>query len=97
MLGIYTRLSKQDEDSNSIKNQLREGKKFAEDRGYDYQIYNEGEGVSGGANLEDRPQLSKLIDDIKHGVITAVWFRNQNRLERNSLTYAKFAQLVKNF
>jgi len=97
MLGIYTRLSKQDEDSNSIKNQLREGKKFAEDRGYDYQIYNEGEGVSGGANLEDRPQLSKLIDDIKHGVITAVWFRNQNRLERNSLTYAKFAQLVKTF
>ena len=97
MLGIYTRLSKQDEDSNSIKNQLREGKKFAEDRGYDYDIYDEGEGVSGGADLEDRPQLSRLIDDIKHSVITSVWFRNQNRLERNSLTYAKFTQIVKSF
>lgn len=97
MLGIYTRLSKQDEDSNSIKNQLREGKKFAEDKGYDYDIYDEGEGVSGGADIGDRPQLSRLMDDIKYGVITSVWFRNQNRLERNSLTYAKFAQIVKAF
>lgn len=46
MLGIYTRLSKQDEESNSINNQLREGKQFATDFHYsDIKIYNEGEGV----------------------------------------------------
>jgi site-specific DNA recombinase len=58
MLGIYTRLSKQDEESNSINNQLREGKQFAADFHYsDIKIYNEGEGVSGGLDIVDRPKL----------------------------------------
>ena len=98
MLGIYTRLSKQDEDSNSINNQLREGKQFAADFQYpDFKIYNEGEGISGSLDIVDRPMLKELMSDIKNGVVTSLWVRNQNRLERNSLTYATFVQTVKSY
>ena len=91
MLAIYTRLSREDEASNSIKNQLREGKAFAKDNGFtQYEIYNEGEGISGGANIKDRPQLFQLLQDITDKKITSVWFRNQDRLERNSNTYIIF-------
>ena len=96
MLGIYTRLSIHDEDSNSIKNQLREGKEFAKLNGFkDYEIYNEGAGLSGSLEIEERPLLDKLMNDIRNEKITSVWFRNQNRLERNTLTFAKFVSTVK--
>jgi len=95
MLGIYTRLSKEDEESNSINNQLREGKRFAKKLKFDFNVYNEGEGVSGTLDIVDRPQLLKLITDIEEGTIKRVWMRNQNRLSRNNLTYAIFIDAVK--
>ena len=94
MLGIYTRLSREDEASNSIANQQREGKAFANSKQLEYKLYDEGEGVSGAADLEDRPILSSLMKDIEKGVITSIWFRNQDRLERNTLTFAKFSMLA---
>ena len=91
MLAIYTRLSKEDSESTSIENQLREGKSFAKYNEFnDIQIYNEGQGVSGGAKIKDRPKLDSLIKDIVSGQIKAVWFRNQNRLERDAETYIIF-------
>jgi DNA invertase Pin-like site-specific DNA recombinase/ribosomal protein S18 len=95
MLAIYTRLSREDEASNSIYNQKREGKEFAKKNKFkDYKFYDEGEGVSGGAKIEDRPKFSELIEDIIKGEITTVWFRDQNRLERNQLTFHFFVDLV---
>lgn len=97
MLAIYTRLSREDAQSNSINNQLREGKEFAFNNGFhDYVIYNEGEGVSGGAAISERYQLQKLITDIEDKVITAVWFRDQNRLERKGFTFHYFVDIVRN-
>ena len=91
MLAIYTRLSREDEKSNSINNQTREGKIFAKDNNYNnYKIYNEGEGISGGADIENRPQLFQLLQDIREGIVKNVWFRHQDRLERNSTTYIIF-------
>lgn len=90
MLAIYTRLSKEDKDSASIQNQIREGKEFASKLNVGYKLYNEGEGVSGGAEIKDRPQLFGLLQDIRSNDIDKVWFRSQNRLERNSSTYAIF-------
>ena len=90
MLAIYTRLSKEDKDSTSIKNQTREGKAFASKLKTDYKLYDEGEGISGGAEIKDRPQLFTLLQDIRSNEIDKVWFRSQNRLERNSSTYAIF-------
>ena len=93
MLGLYLRLSIEDEESNSIDNQLREGKEFAKKE--PFEIYNEGQGVSGRNEIKDRPELDRLLKDISTGKITAVWMRNQNRLERNSMTFHVFASLVK--
>jgi DNA invertase Pin-like site-specific DNA recombinase len=90
MLAIYTRLSKEDKDSTSIQNQIREGKEFASKLKGGYKLYNEGEGISGGAEIKDRPQLFTLLQDIRSNDIDKVWFRSQNRLERNSSTYAIF-------
>ena len=96
MLAIYTRLSSQEEDSSSIENQLREGKQFAKKHNFtELIIYNEGEGVSGGLSVEDRPELKRLISDISSKRITTVWFRNQNRLERNAITFHLFVDIVK--
>ncbi|WP_424493785.1 recombinase family protein [Salinimicrobium sp. GXAS 041] len=96
MLAIYTRLSKEDEESTSIDNQLREGKEFAHQQNYkDYKIYNEGEGVSGTVDISQRPVFSELVNDILQGDFKAVWFRNQNRLERNSLTFHIFLDACK--
>ena len=96
MLAIYTRLSKEDSESTSIENQLREGKSFAKDNGFnDIKVYNEGQGISGGAEIKDRPQLFKLLQDISSKIITTVWFRNQNRLERNSSTWHIFTTEAK--
>jgi len=95
MLAIYTRLSKEDEASNSIKNQLNEGKSFAESNLLEYKIYNEGEGISGGASVIDRPKLKQLIQDINQGSINKVWFRNQNRLERHQITFHFFVDIVR--
>lgn len=96
MLAIYTRLSKEDAESTSIKNQFREGEQFAKDNNFnEYKVYNEGEGISGGADIKDRPQLFKLLQDFREGIIKAVWFRNQNRLERSSSTWHVFITQAK--
>ena len=97
MLAIYTRLSKEDKDSTSIQNQIREGKAFASKLKLSYKLYNEGEGISGGADIKERPQLFSLLQDIRSGVIDACWFRSQNRLERNSSTYAIFISEAQKF
>ena len=91
MLAIYTRLSKEDSKSTSIENQIQEGKMFAQSKNFlNYEIYNEGEGISGGATIKDRPKLDALIQDINSGLVNTVWFRNQNRLERDTQTYIIF-------
>ncbi|TYA78535.1 recombinase family protein [Seonamhaeicola marinus] len=90
MLGIYTRLSREDETSNSIKHQIKEGISFAQSEGFNYKIYNEGEGVSGTLKIEDRPVLLDLVSDVRAGKITHIWMRNQNRLARNGKTYHGF-------
>lgn len=96
MLGIYTRLSREDEDSTSIQNQIREGKEFAKFNGFkSFEIYNEGEGLSGSLSHELRPELDRLIKDIISTKIKAVWVRNQNRLERSSFTYHYFIKYAK--
>lgn len=96
MLAIYTRLSKDDPASNSIKNQTREGKEFAINNNFKkHEIYDEGEGVSGGSELNERPELRRLIGDIYNDIITDIWFRHQDRLERNTATFLLFTDAVR--
>lgn len=96
MLAIYTRLSKDDPETNSPANQLREGKKFAKKNKYKkIHHYDEGLGKSGGLPIEERPALNSLVEDIESGLVKVVWMRNQNRLERDVLTFHLFAEIVK--
>ncbi|OAB78759.1 recombinase family protein [Cochleicola gelatinilyticus] len=96
MLAIYTRLSREDDDSTSIKNQIREGKAFAKlHNNKSFEIYNEGEGISGTLSVENRPALDQLIKDIISKKITVIWMRNQNRLERSTYTYHYFIKYAK--
>jgi DNA invertase Pin-like site-specific DNA recombinase len=96
MLAIYTRLSREDEDSTSIENQLREGREFAQlNRFDDFKIFNEGEGISGTLDIDKRPEFKNLLNSIISNEIDVVWFRNQNRAERNSLTFHIFIDACK--
>jgi site-specific DNA recombinase len=89
MLAIYTRLSREDEASSSIENQQREGIAFALSNGYEYKVYDEGSGVSGGDKIDERPALKQLFEDLPD--LTAVWVRDQNRIERNTGTWHNFS------
>lgn len=95
MLAIYTRLSVDSEDSNSIEYQKREGKDFAKSRNLNFKIYDEGSGVSGTRDIKDRPKLTELIYDVKKGDISKIWMRNQDRLDRNTLTFFIFVEAVR--
>lgn len=95
MLAIYTRLSKEDEESNSIKNQLREAEEYRKLNSItNFEIYNEGEGLSGTLRVKDRPELKRLIEDIESGKVTSIWMRKQNRLARLGITVLLFADAV---
>ena len=100
MLAIYTRLSKEDEESNSIKNQLREGEAYAKLNRIPkekIEIYNEGEGLSGTKRVNERPELKRMIEDVENGKISSVWMRKQERLARLGITVMFFADaIVKN-
>ncbi|WP_298347916.1 recombinase family protein [uncultured Dokdonia sp.] len=95
MLAIYTRLSREDDSSSSIKNQMREGKTFAQKNGFkEFEFYNEGEGVSGTSELTEREELGRLIQDILDNKVSSIWMRNQNRLERNTSSFLLFVDIV---
>lgn len=95
MLAIYIRLSREDDNSSSISNQIREGQAFAKNKNLQYTVYNEGEGASGTLELNKRPKLFELITDVKNGDISSIWMRNQNRLDRNTATFYLFISAVK--
>ena len=85
MIAIYVRLSIEDDESNSIENQIREGRDYANLNNYNedsIKIYNEGLGVKGSTPIEERPALSKMMNDIKSGLIKIVYTRKQSRISR---------------
>jgi len=88
---VYLRLSKEDDESNSIINQRREAIKFNPN----FEEYNEGEGKSGTKDKNERPELKRLIDDISAGKINSVWMRKQDRLARSGLIVLNFADTAR--
>ncbi|WP_435416639.1 recombinase family protein [Polaribacter aestuariivivens] len=97
MIGIYARLSKEDEDSSSVENQIREGKEYANLNGYNELqtiIYNEGAGLKGSTPIAERPELKRLIKDIKSGIIKLVWTRKQSRITRKMKILEDFLEPI---
>lgn len=94
MLGIYARISKEKElgKDRSINDQIKSGKDLAEKLNLNYEIYVD-EGYSGTLDIEERPELIKLVDDILSKKITHVFAYDQSRLERNKDVWAKLYNL----
>ena len=84
MYAIYARQSIEKKDSVSIEAQIDRCKAYCD--GQDYKIYKDA-GYSG-KNI-NRPQFSKLLEDIKKGVIKKVI---SYRLDRISRSIADFSQ-----
>lgn len=86
MIAIYARQSIEKKDSVSIEAQIEKCKYFC--NGQDFKIYQDA-GYSG-KNI-NRPQFSKLLDDIKSGIVKKVI---AYRLDRISRSIADFSQLL---
>jgi DNA invertase Pin-like site-specific DNA recombinase len=93
MLGIYCRISKNREGQKSIKEQRLQGEEFAKRNGLDFNVYID-EGISGGGDTEKRIAFTKLMNDIETNIIKSVFLINQDRLEREEVTWFKFANLI---
>lgn len=93
--GLYLRLSKDDErqgESLSIENQRVILRKYAEEHGL--QIYDEyiDDGVSG--TTFDRPQVQRLLNDAKTGVINTILVKNLSRFGRNYIEVGQYLDYV---
>lgn len=86
MIAIYARQSIEKKDSVSIETQIEKCKSFCNEQ--EYKIYKDA-GYSG-KNI-NRPQFSKLLEDIKSGLIKKVV---SYRLDRISRSIADFSQLL---
>ena len=95
IVGLYLRLSKDDErqgESLSIENQRIILRKYAEEHGF--QIYDEyiDDGVSG--TTFDRPNLQRLLDDAKMGVINTILVKDLSRFGRNYIEVGQYVDYV---
>jgi len=95
-LAIYSRTSKtRDEESmKTIDQQIDAGIKWAKEQGYSYTLYTD-EGITGykiNDNEDDpflnRPEMLRMINDIKVGKIDSVWVWEHSRLARNQYASA---------
>ncbi len=94
IVGLYLRLSKDDErqgESLSIENQRIILRKYAEEHGF--QIYDEyiDDGVSG--TTFDRPNVQRLLDDAKTGVINTILVKDLSRFGRNYIEVGQYVEV----
>ena len=93
--GLYYRLSQEDErqgESVSIDNQRTMLKKYAEE--HDFEIHDEyiDDGVSG--TTFQRPEVQRLLDDAKTGVINTIIVKDLSRFGRNYIEVGQYVDYV---
>ena len=93
--GLYFRLSQEDEragESVSIENQRAILRKYATEHGFS--IYNEyiDDGISG--TTFNRPQVQRLLDDAKTGVINTIIVKDLSRFGRNYIEVGQYIDYV---
>ena len=82
--GLYFRLSQEDErqgESVSIDNQRSMLRKYAEEHGFEIHDEYIDDGVSG--TTFDRPDVQRLLDDAKAGIINTIIVKDLSRFGRN--------------
>lgn len=93
--GLYMRLSKDDErhgESLSIENQRGILRKYAEERSFEIHDEYIDDGVSG--TTFDRPQVQRLLDDAKTGVINTIIVKDLSRFGRNYIEVGQYIDYV---
>lgn len=93
--GLYMRLSQEDErqgESLSIDNQRHILRKYAEEHGFEIHAEYIDDGVSG--TTFDRPQVQRLLDDAKTGVINTILVKDLSRFGRNYIEVGQYLDYV---
>lgn len=93
--GLYFRLSQEDErqgESLSIENQRRVLRKYAEDNSFEIHDEYIDDGVSG--TTFDRPEVQRLLDDAKTGVINTIIVKDLSRFGRNYIEVGQYLDYV---
>ncbi|MGN0508117.1 MAG: recombinase family protein [Ruminococcus sp.] len=93
--GLYLRLSQEDErqgESLSIENQRLMLKKYADENGFIIHGEYIDDGISG--TTFDRPQVQRLLDDAKTGVINTIIVKDLSRFGRNYIEVGQYVDYV---
>jgi len=95
VVGLYMRLSQEDErvgESLSIENQRHILRKYAKEN--NFEIYDEyiDDGVSG--TTFQRPEVQRLLDDAKTGVINTILVKDLSRFGRNYIEVGQYLDYV---
>lgn len=93
--GLYYRLSQEDErqgESVSIDNQRAILRKHAEEHGFEIHGEYIDDGVSG--TTFDRPEVQRLLDDAKTGVINTIIVKDLSRFGRNYIEVGQYVDYV---
>ena len=93
--GLYFRLSQEDErqgESVSIDNQRSMLRKYAEEHGFEVHDEYIDDGVSG--TTFDRPEVQRLLDDAKTGIINTIIVKDLSRFGRNYIEVGQYVDYV---
>ena len=93
--GLYYRLSQEDErqgESVSIENQRTMLRKYAEEHGFEIHGEYIDDGVSG--TTFQRPEVQRLLDDAKTGVINTIIVKDLSRFGRNYIEVGQYVDYV---
>ena len=93
--GLYFRLSQEDErqgESVSIDNQRSMLRKYAEEHGFEVHDEYIDDGVSG--TTFDRPDVQRLLDDAKAGIINTIIVKDLSRFGRNYIEVGQYVDYV---
>ena len=93
--GLYLRLSQEDErqgESISIDNQRTILRKYAEEHGFEIHGEYIDDGISG--TTFQRPEVQRLLDDAKTGVINTIIVKDLSRFGRNYIEVGQYIDYV---
>ena len=93
--GLYYRLSQEDErqgESVSIDNQRTILRKYAEEHGFEIHDEYIDDGVSG--TTFQRPEVQRLLDDAKTGIINTIIVKDLSRFGRNYIEVGQYVDYV---
>lgn len=92
ILHIYTRVSTlvQADEGMSLEFQKELGIKRAAELGFEYKLWNEGGKSSNHEEIDKRPVLSQLFNEVKNGAVKHLFVYDQSRLSRNDTVSSIF-------